>query len=45
MDALLLDAENALRQFNRPSAIAKLREALAIGKGNALIHVPGYPVA
>ena len=39
IDALLLDAENALREFNRPGAIAKLREALSIGKGNALIHV------
>jgi tetratricopeptide (TPR) repeat protein len=36
---LLLDAENALRRFDRPAAIAKLREALTVGKGNALIHV------
>jgi len=36
---LLLDAENALRRFDRPAAIAKLREALRIGSGNALIHV------
>ena len=28
--ALLLDAENALRQFDRPAAIAKLRQALTI---------------
>ncbi len=36
---LLLDAENALRRFDRPAAIAKLREALTVGEGNALIHV------
>jgi tetratricopeptide (TPR) repeat protein len=39
MQALLLDAENALRRFDRPAAIAKLREALAAAEGNALIHV------
>lgn len=36
---LLLDAENALRRFDRPAAIAKLRQALSVGQGNALIHV------
>jgi Tetratricopeptide repeat len=36
---LLLDAENALRRFDRPAAIAKLRGALTVGSGNALIHV------
>ena len=35
----LREAENLLRDFNRPGAIAKLREALAAGQGNALIHV------
>jgi len=39
VDTLLLDAENALRQFDRPAAIAKLRQALAISSGNALIHM------
>ena len=39
IDAFLLDAENALRQFDRPAAIAKLRQALAVAGGNALIHV------
>ncbi|MBA2306009.1 MAG: hypothetical protein H0W08_25740 [Acidobacteria bacterium] len=36
---LLLDAENALRRFDRPAAIAKLRRALSVGEGNALVHV------
>jgi tetratricopeptide (TPR) repeat protein len=39
VQALLLDAENALRRFDRPAAIAKLRQALSTGQGNALIHV------
>ncbi len=39
IQALLLDAENALRRFDRPAAIAKLRQALTVGQGNALIHV------
>jgi tetratricopeptide (TPR) repeat protein len=39
IDAFLLEAENALRQFDRPAAIAKLRQALAVSGGNALIHV------
>ncbi len=39
VQALLLDAENAVRQFDRPAAIARLRRALTIGQGNALIHV------
>jgi tetratricopeptide (TPR) repeat protein len=39
VDAFLLDAENALRQFDRPAAIAKLRQALTVSGGNALIHV------
>jgi tetratricopeptide (TPR) repeat protein len=36
---LLLEAENALRRFDRPAAIAKLREALAAGGENALTHM------
>lgn len=36
---LLLQAENAVRDFNRPGAIAKLRQALAVGQGNALVHM------
>lgn len=36
---LLLDAENAVRMFDRPAAIARLRQALAIGGGNGLVHV------
>jgi tetratricopeptide (TPR) repeat protein len=39
VEALLLEAENQLRRFDRPGAIAKLRQALAAGEGNALIHV------
>ena len=39
IDGFLLEAENALRQFDRPAAIAKLRQALAVAGGNALIHV------
>lgn len=39
VQALLLEAENALRRFDRPAAIARLRQALTIGAGNALIHV------
>jgi tetratricopeptide (TPR) repeat protein len=39
IDAFLLDAENALRQFDRPAAIAKLRQALSVAGGNGLIHV------
>lgn len=39
IDALLRDAENAIRQFDRPAAIAKLRQALIVSGGNALIQV------
>ena len=39
VQALLLEAENAVRNFDRPAAISKLREALAAGQGNALVHV------
>jgi tetratricopeptide (TPR) repeat protein len=39
VDWLLLEAENAVRQFDRPAAIAKLRQALAVSGGNALIHI------
>jgi tetratricopeptide (TPR) repeat protein len=39
VQALLLEAENAVRNFDRPAAIAKLREALTAGRGNALVHV------
>ena len=39
IDAFLLDAENALRQFDRPAAIAKLRQALTVSGGNGLIHM------
>jgi tetratricopeptide (TPR) repeat protein len=39
VDGFLLEAENALRQFDRPAAIAKLRQALAVSGGNALVHV------
>jgi tetratricopeptide (TPR) repeat protein len=33
------EAENALRRFDRPAAIAAYRRALHIGGGNALIHM------
>jgi tetratricopeptide (TPR) repeat protein len=39
VQAFLCEAENALRRFDRPAAIAKLRQALSAGAGNALIHV------
>jgi tetratricopeptide (TPR) repeat protein len=39
VQALLLEAENAVRRFDRPAAIAKLRQAVAAGQGNALVHV------
>jgi len=39
VDGLLLEAENAVRQFDRPAAIAKLRQALTMSGGNALIHI------
>jgi Flp pilus assembly protein TadD len=39
VDGLLLEAENAVRQFDRPAAIAKLRQALTVSGGNALIHM------
>jgi len=39
VQSLLLESENALRRFDRPAAIAKLRQALTVGRGNALIHV------
>jgi len=39
IDVFLVEAENALRRFDRPAAIAKLKEALAVAGGNALIHM------
>lgn len=39
IDGLLLEAENAVRQFDRPTAIAKLRQALTVSGGNALVHM------
>jgi tetratricopeptide (TPR) repeat protein len=39
LNELLLEAENFLRDFDRPAAIATLRRANRLIKGNALIHM------
>ena len=39
VDTLLLEAENALRRFDRPAAIATLRRAVRLSGGNALIQM------
>jgi tetratricopeptide (TPR) repeat protein len=39
VDALLLEAENSLRRFDRPAAIATLRRAIRLSGGNALIQM------
>jgi tetratricopeptide (TPR) repeat protein len=39
VQSLLLDAENALRRFDRPAAIVHLRQALSVSQGNALVHL------
>jgi tetratricopeptide (TPR) repeat protein len=39
VDSLLLEAENALRRFDRPAAIATLRRAVRLSGGNALIQM------
>jgi tetratricopeptide (TPR) repeat protein len=38
LEPVLQRAENAIRQLDRPAAIAILREALRVSDGNALIH-------
>jgi tetratricopeptide (TPR) repeat protein len=38
LEPLLLEVESLTRQFNRPAAIAKLREALTLASGNAQLH-------
>jgi tetratricopeptide (TPR) repeat protein len=37
IDGILLEAENAVRRFDKPAAIATLRRALRVGGDNALI--------
>ena len=39
VEALLLEAENALRRFDRPAAIATLRRALRVGGSVSLVHM------
>jgi tetratricopeptide (TPR) repeat protein len=39
LDALLLKAENAVRDFDRPAAIATLRRAIRLTGGDALLHM------
>ncbi len=39
LQPLLLEAENAIRRFDRPAAIATLRRAVKLGGGNALLHM------
>jgi tetratricopeptide (TPR) repeat protein len=39
IEGFLLEAENALRRFDRPAAIATLRRALRLSGGNALIRM------
>jgi tetratricopeptide (TPR) repeat protein len=38
LEPLLLEAENAIRRFDRPGAIATLRRALRVSNGNCLVH-------
>jgi tetratricopeptide (TPR) repeat protein len=39
LEEIQREAENALRRFDRPAAIALLRRALRVGGANALVHV------